>query len=101
AQQLTVQNGGGGTLSWSAAGNQTWLTLTPASGVGAGSISVAAASSTLSPGDYPATITITAAGAQGSPTVVGVTLHVGAAPIPDTTPPTVAVTSPLDGVTVT
>ena len=41
AQSINVSNTGGGTLSWTVSDNQTWLTESPVSGTGAGTISVA------------------------------------------------------------
>ena len=80
-QTLTISNTGGGTLNWTAAANQAWLTVAPLSGSGAGSVSVTSNVTGLAPGTYNGTITITATGSSNSPQTVGVTLTV-AAPSP-------------------
>src|SRR5207248_6555097 len=38
AQTLAVSNVGGGTLTWSASDNSTWLTLSPVSGTNSGTV---------------------------------------------------------------
>src|SRR5207249_8953263 len=42
AQLLSISNTGGGTLSWSATDSATWLTLSPASGTGNGTLTLTA-----------------------------------------------------------
>ena len=86
AQTVNVTNGGGGTLNWTASDNQTWLGVTPASGTGAGALSVSTNVSGLAAGTYTGTVTVTAAGASGSPKTVAVTLTVNSAPLPGTAP---------------
>src|SRR5207245_6040034 len=78
---------GGGLLAWSAAGDAPWLTVTPASGVGATTLTVAASVAGLAPGTYTTTVTVTASGVQGSPQAVAVTLTVAAPPPPPPPPP--------------
>ena len=83
-QSFTVQNTGGGTLSYSIAKNAAWLSVTPASGTSTGepdTIAVNYATSGLAPGTYTGTITVTASGATGSPKTIGVTLTVTALPV--------------------
>ena len=53
--------------------------MTPASGTGAGALSVAANTTGLAAGTYTGTVTVTAAGASGSPKTVAVTLTVNPA----------------------
>ena len=102
AKPLSISNGGGGTLTWTAASNATWLAATPTSGSGAATVQVSTSLAGLAPGTYNGTVTVSASGATGSPTQVGVTLTVSApGPPPDTTLPTVSVTAPGAGTTVT
>ena len=80
-QSLTVQNTGGGTLSYTISDNATWLSVNPASGTSTGepdTIAVIYATSGLTAGTYTGTITVTAPGATGSPKTLGVTLTVTA-----------------------
>lgn len=76
SQTLTVSNAGGGTLNWSVTDNASWLTHTPQSGAGGGSITVNVATDSLAAGTYTATLTVSAAGA--SSVVVPVTVTVTA-----------------------
>jgi hypothetical protein len=80
AQTVGVSNAGGGTLNWTASSNQTWLTVSPASGSGAGTVSIQPNLSGLAAGSYSATITVAAAGASGSPKTIAVSLTVGSTP---------------------
>ncbi len=76
AQTLNISNTGGGTLSWTASDNATWLTLSSTSGTAPSSTSVSVNISGLAAGTYNGTITITATGATNSPLTVPVTLTV-------------------------
>jgi hypothetical protein len=78
-QSLSISNTGGGTLNWSASDNQTWLTVSPASGTAPSSVTVSVNISGLAAGTHNATITITAAGATNTPVSVPVTLTVNTA----------------------
>ncbi len=80
AQTLNISNTGGGTLTWTASDNAAWLTLSPASGINNGAMSVSASTGSLAVGTYNGTITISAPGARS--TSVPVTFTVAAAPIP-------------------
>ena len=86
AQTVNVTNNGGGTLNFTATDDQAWLSVAPASGSAPGALSVGANITGLAPGTYTGTITVTAAGASGSPKTVGVTLIVNSAPPPGTAP---------------
>jgi hypothetical protein len=87
-KQFTVKNDGGGTLSWTATDNVTWLTLNPTGGslVSGASQVVTVTVDVLSPTPlteqtYPATVTVTATGlVTNSPQTLGVTLNVSAIP---------------------
>jgi hypothetical protein len=80
AQTLSISNAGGGTLSWSASDNAGWLTLSPASGAGNGTVNATVALGSLNAGTYTAAITVSATGA--APVTVPVTFTVTAAPVP-------------------
>lgn len=82
AQTLTISNTGGGTLSWTASDNTPWLTVSPASGTGNGTITVSATLSPLATGTYNGVITLSATGA--SAVTIPVTFTI-------TAPPTVSV----------
>jgi len=79
-QSFEVWNSGGGTLSYSMADNVSWLSLSPTSGSSTGEhdiVNVVFNTSTLSVGNYSATITITSAGATNTPQTIPVSLAVG------------------------
>jgi glucose/arabinose dehydrogenase len=96
-QTLNVTNTGGGTISWSASADQSWVTLNPASGIGAASISIGALSSGLSSGTRTATITMTAAGAVHSPQTINVTLVLTPTPVLALAPTSLAFTAIAGG----
>jgi Zn-dependent metalloprotease len=77
SQTLAITNAGGGTLTWTASSNQTWLTLSATSGTAPSSVTVSVNTAGMAAGTYNATITITAAGATNSPYSVPVTLNLG------------------------
>src|SRR4029077_10851668 len=80
-QTVSISNTGGGTLSWSASDNAAWLTLSPASGTGNGTVTLTATTGTLTAGSYSGTVTLS--GATGvTPVTVPVTFTVAAAPVP-------------------
>jgi len=75
-QTLSISNTGGGTLTWSASDDATWLTAAPASGTGNGTMTVSVVTGTLTTGTHTGTITLTATGA--TPVTVPVTFTVTA-----------------------
>ena len=78
-QTLSISNTGGGTLNWSASDSATWLTLSPASGTGNGTVTLSATTGTLAANTYTSTVTLS--GAAGvTPVTVPVTFTVTAAP---------------------
>jgi outer membrane protein assembly factor BamB len=79
---LSVSNGGGGSLSFTATADASWLSVSPASGTAPQTVTVTAASAGLTAGSYTGTVTITASGAQGSPKAIPVTLTVSPAGTP-------------------
>ena len=80
AKTLDVTNGGGGTLNWTVSDDAAWLSVAPAGGSGAGTVTVTPNTSGLTAGTYTANVTITAAGATGSPRTVPVSLTVDPPP---------------------
>jgi PKD repeat protein len=84
AQNVSVTNGGGGSLSFTAADDASWLAVSPSSGAAPATLSVAPSVAGLAQGTYTATVTVSAAGVSGSPKTVAVTLTVTA---PPATPP--------------
>ena len=92
AHSIAISNAGGGTLTWSASSDVTWLTLSPHSGTNAGTITA-----TMSPaglllsGSYTATVTVTAVGATTKTIPVTLTLTSGTGF--SISPPTLAYTA--------
>jgi hypothetical protein len=68
AQTVGVSNTGGGTLSWTASSSAAWLTVSPGSGTGAGTLTIAANTGGMSAGSYSGTIAVNG-GAAGSKSV--------------------------------
>ncbi|MGC4054556.1 MAG: choice-of-anchor D domain-containing protein [Paludibaculum sp.] len=82
ASAISVTNTGTGTLSFTAASDAPWLAVSPASGSAPQTLQVSANISGLAANTYTGHITVTAAGAQNSPSVTTVTLTVSPAPPP-------------------
>jgi hypothetical protein len=80
AQTLTISNTGNGTLGWSASDNAAWLTLSPTSGTGNGTVTLTVTTGNLAAGNYSGLITLTASGATA--VTVPVSLTVTTAPVP-------------------
>ena len=78
-QTVNVSNAGGGTLSWSASSNSPWLTVSPASGSGAGTLTLGINTAGLSAQTYNGAVSVTASGAANSPQSIAVTLTVSTA----------------------
>ena len=95
SQSFQVSNSGGGTLSYTVSkGTTSWLSCSPTSGSGSGTVTVSYSTSGLAAGTYNATITITASGASNSPQTVPVTLKVVASNLPPAQP---VITTPYNG----
>ena len=75
-QAFSVTNSGTGDLNWTLAENISWLTCDPTSGAQGDNVTVSVNPSGLSAGSYSGNITVSAAGADGSPKTVAVTLTV-------------------------
>ncbi|GMU19923.1 MAG: hypothetical protein AMXMBFR13_00270 [Phycisphaerae bacterium] len=76
---FTVQNTGGGTLTYSMTDNADWLSVSPSSGASTGevdTINVIYDVDELSPDEYNATITISAPGATNTPQTIPIQLTV-------------------------
>jgi len=80
AQSVVVSNAGAGTLNWTAAVDQPWLGVTPASGTGTGilqvSVNPTGLSAGLTAGAYQGTISVADPNASNSPQTIAVTLTV-------------------------
>ena len=75
-QSLSVTNPSLGTMNWTAAVNQPWMSVNPTSGSAPASLTVSFTTAGLTAGTYNGTITITAPGAVNSPASIPVTLLV-------------------------
>ena len=73
-QTVSVSNTGGGTLTWTASDNAPWLTVSPPSGTGNGTLNASVNTASLATGTYTGTITVAASGATSR--TVSVTLTV-------------------------
>jgi hypothetical protein len=80
AQTLSISNTGGGSFSWSAGVNATWLALSPVSGTGNGAVTLTVTTGSLTAGSYNGAVTVNAPGA--SSVTVPVTFTVATVPIP-------------------
>jgi uncharacterized protein (TIGR03437 family) len=76
AQDISVTNGGGGTLAWTAASGAFWAAPSAASGNAPATVSIAVNPANLAAGTYTTTVTIAAADGSVSPAPVSVTLVV-------------------------
>lgn len=80
SQTVQVSGAGGGALAWTASSSAPWLTVSQTSGTTPASLQISALSSTLSPGTYSGTLTVTSLGAVTTTQSVAVTLSVSAPP---------------------
>jgi uncharacterized protein (TIGR03437 family) len=78
AQSIQISNSGSGTVTWSAAADASWLSLSPASGTMPSTLAVSVSPASLTAGTYTATVLITPSGTSNSPLMVNVTLTVAA-----------------------
>jgi hypothetical protein len=79
SQSLTISNTGGGTLTWAASDNASWLTISQASGPGNSVITVRATTGSLTAGTQNGAITVSAPGATTVTVPVNFTITAGAA----------------------
>jgi len=80
SQSFNVTNAGDGTLDWTAAEDATWFSLSSAAGTAPSTVNVSVNLAGLSAGTFIDTITVEAAGADGSPQEVEVTLNLAEPP---------------------
>ena len=78
---LTISNTGGGTLTYSAISDAAWLAVSPSNGTAPRTLQILASVAGLVPGNYTGHVTISAAGVQGSPVTVLVSLTIAAVSI--------------------
>ncbi|MCP4150641.1 MAG: hypothetical protein GY757_23040 [bacterium] len=76
SQNVLVFNSGGGSLNWSAACDESWLSCSPSSGSGSFQIAVSVNPSGLTAGTYTGAVTISAPNASNSSQSVSVTFSV-------------------------
>ena len=95
AQTLSISNTGGGTLSWNASPDTTWLTASPASATGNGTVTVSVTTGTLSASSYNGNITLSAPGASSR--TVPVTFTVTAVPTISLSPTSLTYTAVQGG----
>jgi hypothetical protein len=76
AHERYITNGRTGSLSYTMTDDKSWLSATPTQGSAPGKLTIAVNSSDMLPGIYTGHVTISAAGASGSPQVIAVTLKV-------------------------
>ncbi|MBX4189616.1 S8 family serine peptidase [Candidatus Parcubacteria bacterium] len=113
AQALSISNSGSTTLNWIASTNQTWCRVSSSGGVAALDVvdvdaidTTTAASVNVSvdaqssAGIYTCSVSIRDPNADNSPQSATVTYTVTPTPIPDTSLPTVGITSPTNNATV-
>ena len=94
---VSVSNVGTGTLNFTASSDMSWLVVLPTNGTAPQTLQISPSVSGLVSGTYIGHITIAAAGAQGSPATVTVTLTVNSAtlqPVLSVSPTTLTMTAP-------
>ena len=82
AKTTSVTNTGGGALAFTTSAAATWLGVSPASGSAPANVTLAPHISGLAAGTYDTDVTVTAAGATGSPATVAVHLVITDPPPP-------------------
>ena len=80
AKTFSVTNTGTGSLSFTTSDDAPWLSATPTSGTAPQDVTVSVDTAGLAAGTYTGKVTVTAAGAAGSPKDVAVTLVVNPPP---------------------
>jgi len=93
-QTVSLSNTGGGTLSWTASDNATWLTVSPASGTGTGTVTVSA-TGTQTTGTQSGSLTLSATGATS--VTIPVSFTVTAAPTIGANPTSLSFTAQQGG----
>jgi len=73
---LSVTNTGSGALPFTDSSDQPWLSASPTSGTAPQNLQVSATTGSLTAGTYTGHVTVTGAGAQGSPAIATVTFTI-------------------------
>ena len=73
---VSVTNIGGGNLPFTASSDSSWLSVIPSNGTAPQTLQISATLGILTAATYTGHVTVTAAGAQGSPATITVTLNV-------------------------
>jgi hypothetical protein len=76
SQNISISNLDGGTLNWVMTSDSPWLSGSPTSGTGNGTVAASVNIAGLAAGTYTGHLTVTAAGTTGSPQTVVVTLNI-------------------------
>ena len=76
ASSLQVTNSGGGAITFNAASDAPWLAVSPSAGNAPAALQISANGSGMSVGAYTGHVTVAAAGVQGSPQTITVTLNI-------------------------
>ncbi|MCU0286017.1 MAG: lamin tail domain-containing protein [Acidobacteria bacterium] len=98
AQTFAITNSGCGTLNWTLKESAGWLSCTPLSGTGPGTVTVTIDAGGLVPGTYNTTITVSDANATNSPQTLAVKLIISnAAPKIEVNPTSFSFTAECDG----
>jgi hypothetical protein len=97
-QKVLIGNSGAGLLNWTASGDKSWLSVTPSSGSGSGSIWVSANVNGLAAGSYSGQVNVSDGNAANSPQTVKVYLTVK--PSGQDLPPFGSFDTPLQGASV-
>ena len=95
-QSFMVSNKGAGTLNWTVSPDQSWMSCSPLSGSGTGTVTVSVDPSGLAAGAYTGTITVSDPNAVNSPQTVSIQLNI----YDSTNPPFGSFSTPIDGSTV-
>jgi len=83
AQSVAIANAAAGTLSWTAADSDFWVSVSPLSGTAPSTLSVSVNPANLAPGTYTSNVQIVSSGAVGGPAQIAVTFTVqGTQPAP-------------------
>jgi outer membrane protein assembly factor BamB len=76
AGSIQVTNSGGSSLSFGAASDAAWLSVTPTSASAPATLQISADGTGLAVGTYTGHVTVTASGVQGSPQTITVTFNI-------------------------
>ncbi len=97
-EAVSISNSGAGTLDWTAAASESWLSVAPGNGTGAGTLTIGVTDNSLSPGTYTGSVAVSDPGAATPSRVLSVYYTVY--PTGASGPPFGAVDSPEAGSTI-